>query len=146
MIAQERNTDTNTVEQDSKPEKSLMAQPMEKLEMLNGNTQWIRGDMRKNMDTIYDFLEKKFRDRFLGTGRVTYTYNIIAKHTGLDNHTVSNVCKIMAFLKKPVIRIHARRYIMKKGVKVYQGVELIRRIPSPEPEKEPKEADNSPIP
>lgn len=125
---------------------SLRAQPMEKLKMLNGNTQWVRGDTRRNIDTIYEWLEKKFEGKFLGNGHRTFTFRTIAKGTGINAHAVSTACKTLAYLKTPVVRLHARRLVSKEGVRTYHGVELIRRIPSEMPENKADGAPDHPTP
>jgi len=116
-------------------EKSIRAQPMEKLEMQNGNTTWIRAETRRNMDKIYDWLEIKFEGKFLGNGQRTYTFLTIAKAIGVHHNRVSFACNKLAYLKNPVVRLHARKRVSKEGVRTYEGVELIRRIST-------KNADN----
>ncbi len=107
-----------------------MAGKRRKWEMANGNESWIHPATQRYIDIIYDFLEQKTKETLKKTNgkrRPWYSYNQIAKQTGIPNRAIRMACDKLAYKEVPFLKVRAIRYVSKQGVvRTSEKVELIR--------------------
>lgn len=94
-----------------------------KWNLYNGSTVYVGAETRRNMKSIYDYLESKNKDV---TRRFFPTINFLSKESGVSPKQVTYACMLMAMMEdKPLVRLHARSD--QKG-RVSTKIELLRRL------------------
>lgn len=98
--------------------------------MLGGNTEWVKLKTLLNMNRIYESLlpNTNFKAKGDAKRQQRFTYMQIAKATGIDRKQVKTAVHIMAYQKKPLVKIIASHTGKKESFKIAYQIELIRKL------------------
>ena len=90
--------------------------------MANKNSIWLRSDSLANCNRILEHLQE---DHERSGKKRKSTFSQLSRETGIAPSSVSYACWVLAFVKRPRVKLWAEKRMTRKGMRTQMRVRLL---------------------